>query len=239
MQSMGETDLYSLVSCLNIISKFFWHNSRHSSPVTQWIKAQGAGRRAIRPLLFRSAQLTRFPHSIRLSSSQTAFRIPIFIFILILVPCALFLVPDIGRAADVTLAWDPNDEPDVAGYIVYYGTASRDYNYDVDVGNYNGCTISGLAEDKAYYFTVTAYDAEGNESSYSEEIAYNESSVSPTGANSGGSGGSCFISTAVGESPPSIQRDPLNKFMTIPLAVTLLLTALLTRCKSVSRRRQH
>ena len=44
----------------------------------------------------------------------------------------------------VTLAWDANSEPDLAGYIMHYGTSSRDYLDGVDVGNTTGCTISGL-----------------------------------------------------------------------------------------------
>ncbi len=37
----------------------------------------------------------------------------------------LFLLPPPGSYADqVTVAWDPETDPNVAGYKVYYGTAS-------------------------------------------------------------------------------------------------------------------
>ena len=59
----------------------------------------------------------------------------------------LILCPAFASAVQITLAWDSNVESDVAGYIVYYGTRSGDYDFDVDVGDYDSITISGLAED--------------------------------------------------------------------------------------------
>jgi hypothetical protein len=48
-----------------------------------------------------------------------------------------------------------------------------------------------------YYFAVTAYDIDGNESAYSAEIIYgNSSSTEPAESGSGGGGGGCFISAA-------------------------------------------
>jgi hypothetical protein len=71
----------------------------------------------------------------------------------------------------VTLSWDANPEPDLAGYILHYGTLSRDYLDGVDVGNTTGCTISGLEPGQVYYFAVTAYNTFG-ESGFSEELTY-------------------------------------------------------------------
>ncbi len=118
------------------------------------------------------------------------------IFALIFV-FSLFLCPS-GLAFHLTLEWDPNVDEDLAGYIVYYGTASRNYKYDVDIGDITSCTISGLVEGKKYFFAVTAYDEEGNESAYSREIAYPSTSFDPPSAASGGSGSAnaCFISSA-------------------------------------------
>ncbi|GBC63747.1 arabinogalactan endo-1,4-beta-galactosidase [Desulfonema ishimotonii] len=69
------------------------------------------------------------------------------------------------------MEWDPNTESDLAGYKVYYGTASEDYQHHVDVGSYTGCTISGLEEDTTYYFAATAYGSGGYESGFSSEIS--------------------------------------------------------------------
>jgi hypothetical protein len=75
-------------------------------------------------------------------------------------------------SADVTLAWDPNSEPDLAGYVLYWGTSSRSYTFSNDVGNTTTHTISGLSIGQTYYITVTAYDTSANESGYSNEVVH-------------------------------------------------------------------
>lgn len=70
-------------------------------------------------------------------------------------------------------------ESDLSGYIVYYGTASRTYSsMSTGVGLAgDGSTgapsriISGLLDGQTYYFGVTAYDATGNESTFSGEVS--------------------------------------------------------------------
>ena len=162
---------------------------------------------------------------------------------LIGVALALFLIfcPSLACAVQITLAWDSNDEPDVEGYIVYYGTQSRYYDYDVDVGHYNSVTISGLVEDVMYYMAVTAYDSEGNESDFSTEITYPVTSpISVSGGSSGGSGGgSCFITAASHNSATPDRNDNLKKFAMITLVISLLLAALLPRCVPIPRTRQQ
>ncbi len=73
---------------------------------------------------------------------------------------------------DVTLVWAPNTEPDLAGYNFYWGYASRDYAFSADVGNFTEYTVTGLIPRITYYFAVTAYDTEGLESDYSDEVVY-------------------------------------------------------------------
>ena len=80
------------------------------------------------------------------------------------------LFPSRLVASALTLAWDPNTEDDLAGYKVYYGTRSRDYDYVIDVGNVTQYTVTSLESEKRYYFAVTAYDTSENESSFSEEV---------------------------------------------------------------------
>lgn len=75
-------------------------------------------------------------------------------------------------SAQVTLTWDPNTEPDLAGYKVYYGTSSRNYEVALDAGNWTSCVIGGLDEGKTYYFAATAYDSFANESDFSQEVSF-------------------------------------------------------------------
>jgi len=92
---------------------------------------------------------------------------------LILLICMLFCIsPAVANAAQVTLAWDPNREPDVAGYRLYYGTRSGNYPSMVDIRNRASCTIANLESGKTYYFAATAYDYQGHESGFSDEIRY-------------------------------------------------------------------
>ncbi len=62
--------------------------------------------------------------------------------------------------------------PGVAGYHVYYGTASGQYFSTVFVTINTSITVSGLREGTTYYFVVTAYDDSGLESDPSNEVAY-------------------------------------------------------------------
>jgi hypothetical protein len=65
----------------------------------------------------------------------------------------------------------------------------------LDVGNYTSCTIADLDENETYYFAVTAYSTEGEESDFSNEV----SNSSPSSSNDSfdvGIGGGCFIATA-------------------------------------------
>ena len=96
-----------------------------------------------------------------------------------------------GNCAQVTLAWDANSEPNIAGYKVYYGTASRVYNWYFDVGKVTTYSVTGLTDGSTYYFAATAYDTSGVESTYSSEVSYNSCtySISPTTAQLAQQGG--------------------------------------------------
>ena len=75
-------------------------------------------------------------------------------------------------------SWRPNQEADLAGYKIYYGTVSGRYDHVVDMGNpaVQGdtvqATVGGLAAGTPYYFAATAYDKYGFESDYSQEVAW-------------------------------------------------------------------
>ena len=74
-------------------------------------------------------------------------------------------------AASVQLSWQPNAEPDLQEYNVYYGTQSRSYGPPIPVDKSATYTLSGLDEGMVYYFAVSAVDNNGNESGFSEEIS--------------------------------------------------------------------
>lgn len=83
-----------------------------------------------------------------------------------------------GASSSASLGWDvPTTREDgtaltdLAGYRVYYGTATGQYSYSVDVGNSTDCVIDGLTSGTTYYFVVTSYDSSGNESEPSNEIS--------------------------------------------------------------------
>ena len=85
----------------------------------------------------------------------------------------LFQLATNANSAQVTLAWDPNTEPDVAGYKIYYGLLSGQYSDSVDVGNQTSCTLSNLQDGNTYYLAATTYDIEGYESDFSNEVVFN------------------------------------------------------------------
>ena len=72
----------------------------------------------------------------------------------------------------LTLAWDPSPSPDVAGYVVYYGTVSGVYDHRLDIHTNTIASITDLKEGEVYYFVVAAYDQQGVESAPSNEVSY-------------------------------------------------------------------
>lgn len=70
----------------------------------------------------------------------------------------------------LTISWEPNTEPDLAGYKIYYGTAPRSYSFVIDVGNLTTFVIDSL-QAGTYYLAVTALDSSRNESGYSVEVS--------------------------------------------------------------------
>lgn len=72
----------------------------------------------------------------------------------------------------VALAWDPSTDASVAGYNVYYGTASRSYTNVVPAGSANSAVVSNLVTGVTYYFAATTFTVAGLESDYSVEAAY-------------------------------------------------------------------
>ena len=108
---------------------------------------------------------------------------------------ALFLFSliwsSIGYSAEVSLAWDPNNEPDLVGYTLYYGTSSGSYASSIPLGKVTAYTVTNLSDGVPYYFALTARNTTGLESGYSNQVSYIPPvsqftlTVSTTGSGSG------------------------------------------------------
>ena len=94
----------------------------------------------------------------------------LFLRTFFLLLCAIF-IPAAAHAAEVSLAWDPNAEPDLAGYRVYYGLGSRNYDKVMEVGSSTSCVVTGLEQGRTYYFAATAVNAANVESDFSNEVS--------------------------------------------------------------------
>jgi chitinase len=100
-------------------------------------------------------------------------------------------VPD-ALANSILLRWNPNPEPEVVGYKVYYQVNSSMFPFDgagavegvapIDVANNTSTILTGLNPSNDYYFAITAYDASGSESPYSDvyKVASLQDIVSPS-----------------------------------------------------------
>ena len=95
----------------------------------------------------------------------------LFLNILVLTLINL-LCCSIGHGA--VLSWEQNHEHDLAGYKVYFGSAAGNYSHSIDLGKRTKCELSllNLTEDVTYYISITAYDVSGNESDFSEYLAF-------------------------------------------------------------------
>jgi hypothetical protein len=71
----------------------------------------------------------------------------------------------------VTLAWDASIDQSVTGYRVYIGLAPGVYDTSIDVGTATTYTVTGLEAGRLYYFAATAYDQNGIESTFSNEVS--------------------------------------------------------------------
>lgn len=79
---------------------------------------------------------------------------------------------DLSWQAPMTEADGQTPLTDLAGYKVYYRKAGETYGAAIDVGNITYYTLDFSARSSGtYYFVVTAYDAQGNESAFSEEAS--------------------------------------------------------------------
>jgi hypothetical protein len=92
--------------------------------------------------------------------------------VLVIVLVGFFVCTAAKAVSSVSLQWSPNTDPSVVGYNVYYGPRSRSYTNFISAGDFTNTVVQGLIEGKTYYFAVTAYDAFGDESDYSDETVF-------------------------------------------------------------------
>lgn len=127
----------------------------------------------------------------------------------LLITVAVFSVSS-ASAGQGTVSWsapttytDGTAVSSIAGYKIYYGTTPGSYSNNVSVGNQTSYTVSNLADATTYYFAVSAFDNNGNTSSYSKEVAYTTAAGTSTPSTlytiqaSAGAGGTISPSGAV------------------------------------------
>jgi len=139
----------------------------------------------------------------------------------VLIIFALFIcLYNSGYAADITLKWAPNTEPDLAGYKIYYsGFSGAPYDgVDIDQGpspisltiddpddpyyvdpDNPELLLTGLDDNEDYFLVVTAYDNEEpyNESGFSNEVSTLDGSIADGGSSDSGVESSCFIASSI------------------------------------------
>jgi len=72
----------------------------------------------------------------------------------------------------VTLEWDANPEPSVAGYIVYVGNETGHYREQYDVGDTTSFVYSNVVPGTRYYFAVAAYESTHTVGPRSDEVPF-------------------------------------------------------------------
>jgi hypothetical protein len=73
-------------------------------------------------------------------------------------------------AQSIPLKWNPSPSPNVTGYAIYYGFSSGQYTASVDAANSTSFVVTGLMPGETYYVSLVAYDSDGDESPFSNEV---------------------------------------------------------------------
>ena len=90
-----------------------------------------------------------------------------------------------GQTSTVDVQFEHAGEPDLAGFNLYWGTASGTYTESraILIGAYvsppEWMTLPIALDPGTYYFAATAYDTSGHESGYSNEAELTVTDVAP------------------------------------------------------------
>lgn len=137
-----------------------------------------------------------------------------------LLVCAVLLAglfaPFSAGAKDFSFTWSANPEP-VEGYKLYYkkssiaccpfdGSDADQGPSPINVGKVTSYTLTGLAENTSYHFTLTAYNG-SEESGYAEIVSVVQAEVEPVAA--------IVVSSQEGDAPFSVTFDGSSSSGTI------------------------
>lgn len=105
------------------------------------------------------------------SMTSRYYWILIYLFLVVITACGSPDSAPAGRTA--MLSWDASGGPNLEGYKIYQAMTSGGYGAPIttlpmDVTSY---TVTGLETDTTYFFSVTAYNSSGAESSFSNEVS--------------------------------------------------------------------
>ncbi|MGL4400140.1 MAG: fibronectin type III domain-containing protein, partial [Luteolibacter sp.] len=74
--------------------------------------------------------------------------------------------------SSIQIAWDPNPEPDIAGYYVYLGKKATDLAVHKIIRGSTTGTLTGLLPSTTYYVAVQAFNSAGLESGFSAVVSF-------------------------------------------------------------------
>ncbi len=96
----------------------------------------------------------------------------------LLLALGFFLIAASALANTARFTWNPNQEPDIAGYRLYYGTVAKPYSFAVEVTG-TTATVTGLNKGVTYTFALTAFNTAGAESAFCAPVNYTVGSPTP------------------------------------------------------------
>ncbi len=148
--------------------------------------------------------------------------------------CVACLWPSPVEGREALVVWSCSPEEDVAGYVIHYGPASRDepgfsgyphtvrlekdeYTESQGTAQYR---LKGLDGETTYWFAMTAFDHDGNESDFSnEKILSAPGDPDPEKEVRSGGGGGCQVAPGDGSRPSC--RSGLPAWVVVWLGVPL------------------